>query len=380
MQDSAAPDRPKIAVLYLARFAEGLAPFRRFLESYTRNPAGTPHDLVVIYKGYSQQADLAQAHEIFRDVPHIGINLDDTGFDIGSYVEACRRIPHSYVTCLNTFTEVVAPNWLLNLFQHASRPGVGIAGAMGSYESLLNSFGTIHNVIWLCNTANIGYDESFHQYFDFIIQPLCPRWLAECQKAGVAPRLRSVLAQAVRRKSLKVTFRGLWWKLTRDGKPFSEYAGFPAFPNPHTRSNGFMVRRDLLLLFRSSPFTAKIQACEFESGKDSLTAQLRRKGLVPIVVGRDGRGFGIADWPNSGTFRLGDQANLLLTDNQSRAFTAMSLRVRATHVYMTWGDYLDGPPADFPDLIFSFPKRIDFAKETSTSADTMREMPQTGVP
>jgi len=61
----------------------------------------------------------------------------------------------------------------------------------------------------------------------------------------------------------------------------------------------------------------------------------------------------VPNWSKSRTFRLGDQADLLLTDNQSRAFAAMSAGGRATYARITWGDYLAAPP-DFPDLGFAF--------------------------
>lgn len=39
------------AVVYLARRNEGHEPISRFVNSYRRNSAGAPHDLIVIYKG-----------------------------------------------------------------------------------------------------------------------------------------------------------------------------------------------------------------------------------------------------------------------------------------------------------------------------------------
>ena len=85
-----------------------------------------------------------------------------------------------------------------------------------------------------------------------------------------------------------------------------------------------------------------------------MTAALRRQGLAAIVVGRDGRGYDVPDWPSSRTFRLGEQENLLLSDNQSRNFAALPAGARATYRRMSWGDYLGPAPHDFPDLGFAF--------------------------
>jgi hypothetical protein len=94
----------------------------------------------------------------------------------------------------------------------------------------------------------------------------------------------------------------------------------------------------------------------FESGPHGLTATLRREGFRAVVVGKDGHAYDVPRWPSSGTFRLGDQRNLLLTDNQTRAFDAMSRESQATHAYITWGDYLEPVPDGFPALGIGFPK------------------------
>src|SRR5581483_3720073 len=94
--------------------------------------------------------------------------------------------------------------------------------------------------------------------------------------------------------------------------------------------------------------------CAFESVIEGLTTRLRREGLAAIVVGRDGGAFGVADWPNSATFRRGDQSNLLITDNQSRSFMQLSPARRQVQVRMTWGDrYAPTVPA-YPDIGIKF--------------------------
>jgi hypothetical protein len=115
-----------------------------------------------------------------------------------------------------------------------------------------------------------------------------------------------------------------------------------------------MVSRQRFLRFSPSAIEEKLQACAFESGENSLTASLRRLGMVTLVVGRDGIGYDVPGWPKSSMFRIDDQSNLLLTDNQSRKFHTMSPGERATHVRITWGDYLQRPPPDFPSLGLRF--------------------------
>jgi hypothetical protein len=73
-----------------------------------------------------------------------------------------------------------------------------------------------------------------------------------------------------------------------------------------------------------------------------------------VVVNKLGQGYDIAEWFRSGTFRLGNQENLIIRDNQTRVFDAMTPGARATHVRITWGDYRSAPPPDFPDLGYKF--------------------------
>ena len=98
-----------------------------------------------------------------------------------------------------------------------------------------------------------------------------------------------------------------------------------------------MISRQLLIDLDFKLDNTKAAANRFESGPDGLPTALAQRGLSSILVGADGVGFEVADWPKSVTFRLGDQANVLVTDNQTRGFAAMSKWQRALHERMTWG-------------------------------------------
>jgi len=366
------PERDRIVVIYLARNAEGIAPLEKFVSSYMRNPAGIEHALAVVYKGFKRHDELNAAKSVFGSLPHIGVEISDEGFDVNAYLEAARRLDHDYVCCMNTFTEIACAGWLSMLYQHAASPRVGIAGAMGSYESLYDSYALIRKVIWLCNEIAVGYDEQFAYFYDFIIDNYCKSWKARA--AGQANPIAKIFAPSIiaaisRLKrsasltellclarpqgSLDERFQHIWTGLTSPGRRLVDYSRFPPFPDPHIRSNGFMISRQHFLELKTDIKT-KLDACAFESGNNSMTSRVRRKGLGAIVVDRAGQGYDVADWVQSRTFRLGNQEDLILTDNQSRTFDAMTPGSRATHVRMSWGDYLGPPPAGFPDLGFKF--------------------------
>ncbi len=402
----------KIAVVYLARTSEGIAPMLRFANSYARNPAGIDHDLVVVYKGCDRIDELNTAKSVFAEIPHIAIEISDKGFDINAYLEAARRLNHSYLCFINTFTEIVANGWLSMLYRHVSSEGVGIVGTTASFESLNDSVALINKVIWLCNDLRIKYDPVLAYFYEFALDMYCQAWRDAGKKTGVRSipmllklidrihrkissffnsirRLFTLLAQRdwstiklrIRTKlsrrikllkirkiiknhssvdsvlhdeSIEKDFKTKWKSKNTHDEKKTAYSDFPPFPNPHIRSNGFMISRNRFLELKLHQIEKKLDACAFESGVDGMTNQIRRQGLKTLVVGRSGSAYDLEDWVKSKTFRLGDQEDLIFIDNQTRNFDRMTPGSKATHVRMTWGDYLEPAPPNFLDLGFKF--------------------------
>ncbi|MEM1382243.1 MAG: hypothetical protein AAF713_13670 [Pseudomonadota bacterium] len=110
------------------------------------------------------------------------------------------------------------------------------------------------------------------------------------------------------------------------------------FPNRSIRTTGFLVARALWLSLDPGPLTRKYDGNLFEAGPNSLTRQVEARGLLPVVAGRDGRVWGPEDWPESRTFRSGDQENLLFADNRTQDYAMGSLRRRRKLARLNWGD------------------------------------------
>ena len=92
-------------------------------------------------------------------------------------------------------------------------------------------------------------------------------------------------------------------------------------PNPHLRTNAFMLERDLMLdLDWQEPIKTKHQAYAVEHGPKSLTTQITGRGLEAVLVGRDGDGFPVRQWAESRTFWVGDQENLMISDKATRRY------------------------------------------------------------
>ena len=145
-----------------------------------------------------------------------------------------------------------------------------------------------------------------------------------------------------------------WGEITTKDENIKEFRKFPYFPNPHIRSNAFLIDRKLLLKLDFKLKLTKIDCNKFESGSDGLSIRLQRLGLRLLVVGKNGAAYDVPDWVKSGTFRLEDQSNLLFGDNQTRELTSLGPAEQSMLRNMTWGDYIDCPLPERLKLGFSF--------------------------
>ena len=114
-------------------------------------------------------------------------------------------------------------------------------------------------------------------------------------------------------------------------------AAFPPFPNPHIRTNALLIRQDLMLDIDVGVLTVKADVHRFESGRRSLTRQVLRRGLEVFVVGRDGDAYPPEQWPGSHTFRSGDQANLMVSDNRTEEWATMDSPRKEELMVRAWG-------------------------------------------
>jgi hypothetical protein len=298
-------------VVYLYRFAEGEIPVRAFLDSYRAHPAGLEHDLHVVLKGFPNQNALAAARALFGALPINTIEVDDTGYDIGSYFAAARSVANRQLIFLNTFSEILADNWL-SYFDGALRVArVGLVGATGSWQS-----------------ASSRYEAAF---LTVLRHP-----------AYYLNRYFGILSFGARKDARwddvdgKINFRRLIRRLSRISLyPLRVYE-FGRYPNPHIRTNAFMIQRDLFLSLRSVTLKGKMDAYKFESGRYSMTKQIMARGLRPVVVDRSGKIYAIPDWKSSSTFWIDLQANLLVADNQTSSYATGSLGYRKVLKNYAW--------------------------------------------
>jgi hypothetical protein len=171
------------------------------------------------------------------------------------------------------------------LYNAATVPNVGLVGATGSLASLYSDFVTIHR-------------------------------FAPCESS----RLRRI----VRRSWLNRIKH--WYR-------------YPPFPNIHIRTNAFMLRRDVLQAIDHGRFRSRVDTSRFENGRRSLTRQITAMNLEPLVVGKSGV-YRQNSWRLSNTFWCGDQANLLVADNQTDIYERATPQERLVMSRRAWGDLL----------------------------------------
>jgi hypothetical protein len=282
---------PELAVVHLVRAKNGVAPLERFLASSRRHRAGIEHELVMVFKGFPGDRLPPEYQEILGPWNYRPLFVTDRGYDISAYFHAARWLRHERLCFLNSFSLILAEDWLLKLHSQASRDGVGIVAPTGSYQSV--------------------YSDLLSRQFRHVHRPLHKKILLR-----LFPFLRPA-----------------WNRLKR---PVFKTL-FDPFPNYHIRTNGFMLRREVLLGLQQPRVRTKFDAYLFESGKKSLTRQIMAMEKSPLVVGRDGSGYRVEDWHCSNTFWQSDQENLLIADNQTHNYQSGSMQARREYSSHAWG-------------------------------------------
>jgi hypothetical protein len=156
---------------------------------------------------------------------------------------------------------------------------------------------------------------------------LCANWLAHLD--------RHLLASEVGLVGAGGSFESAYSSAPRPLRPFRRR--FEPFPNPHLRTNGFMIERALLLDLDWPTPRSKVAAWALESGNRSISRQVWERGLDVRVVGRDGVAYPSERWHESATFRSGAQHNLLIADNRTRQYADADDALKSRFEEMAWG-------------------------------------------
>ena len=129
-----------IGLVHLVWAPLGPDPLRAFLRSYHAHRAGVEHELVVVLNGAQYEpADRGCTREVLlaelTDTEHRLIELPRPVLDLVAYGEVTRALDHARLCFLNSYSVVLADDWLGHLARAAELPEVGLVGATGSWET-----------------------------------------------------------------------------------------------------------------------------------------------------------------------------------------------------------------------------------------------------
>jgi len=262
-----------IAVVYLVWGPLGPGPLRDFLASYDRHPAGTDHELVIVFNGVRDEQRATLEAEL-QGTRHRLLELPRLALDLAAYGHAAQSLEHPRVCFLNSYSVILADGWLGHLLRAAELPRVGLVGATGSWESRVH----------------------------FIREG-----------GGLEHWIYQLVKLPQRRRE------------------------YDSFPNPHVRTSAFMLERALALELGLDRVRDKSDAYRLESGRQGITREIQRRGLRAVVVDRNGLAYDAQDWARAGTYRSAEQRNLLVADNRTNDWQRGSRAQRRRMSRRTWG-------------------------------------------
>jgi hypothetical protein len=328
-----------IAVVHLVWGPLGVVPLREFLSSYRRHDAGIEHELVVLLNGVSVEQRPALEAEL-GGTEHRLLELGEPVQDLVAYAQAAALLEHERVCFLNSYGAILASDWLAKLADALDQQSVGLVGATGSWASLRSG---VLNSLFLPNPYRGVVPERRLAREQFIAIE------REQQDSSARLGLRATgEKRAAAEREGPPSRRSLIGSVLATLKTLPPMPGqllrFESFPAAHVRTNAFMVDRATFAALHTGAIRRKMDAWALESGRNSFTRQVERRGLRALVVDRDGCCYERDDWPRSNTFWQGDQQALMVADNQTRTYTNGSFDRRRLLSAFAWGPSADPTP------------------------------------
>lgn len=287
LQSTKSDKNDAVSVIHLIWLPYGVALFEQFIASYMKFDSGFEHELILLFNGVNKKEEILPYLSVIDNykIPYRTLIRFGACQDLDAYFWAAGQLNSTFVIFLNSYVEFLATDWLGIFMKHNARD-VGLIGATGSWQSYFRSVLVDSSWKWEWNK---GFNENLKKY----------------------------------RKLLKATF---WW---------SRF--FNDFPNPHVRTNAFLINRELFLSLKHKLLKNKFMAYVLESGKNSITKQVLDKGLKTLIVDRSGNAYSKEQWSESNIFWCGNQVNLLVADNQTCIYDKADINHKRKMTRLAWG-------------------------------------------
>jgi hypothetical protein len=296
------------------------------------HPAGAEHELIVLLNNVPDPLPTEFEAEL-QGIEHRLLRTPEPVQDLAAYAHAVDRLEHERLCFLNSYSAILAPDWLAKLDHALDEPGAGLVGATGSWASLHSA---VLNAFLLPNPYR---------------RVVPRRSVAREQMREIELELDAARASdgavTLPPELPRRTLSGSVLSTLRSFRPMPEqllrFAPFPAY---HVRTNAFMLDRSTFAALRMRRLARKMDAYLLESGRASFTGQVRSMGLRTLVVARDGAFYDHPEWSESRTFWQDDQQGLLVADNQTRSYANGSYDRRRLLSAFAWGpESAPSPPS-----------------------------------
>ncbi len=301
-----------LLVVHLVRAQNGPEPLQRFLSSYLAHPAGIDHELLLTLKGFADEAEAldCMAGARRRGAEVRSLTVPDDGLDLTAYARVVAAVGADRYCFLNSFSVILADDWLRRMSGALDEPGVELAGATGSWNSHRDY-----------RRYHLGLPSGYAAVFDD------------------RERTRQGFLTLARRHDPGRLDRGrIAFKAAAAVDLWRDRGGFDRFPARHLRTNAFTASRQLMLALDFPPIRSKRDAHRLESGPGSFTSRVQGMGKRVVVVGRDGSLHDPDHWDRSATFWQERQQNLLVADNQTQEYEHATLELRRLLSQLAWGN------------------------------------------
>ncbi len=290
-------------VVYLSRRKDkgGRQLFSNFAASYRKHPAGCPHTLIVVKKGFQNHPEeWDQWKTALAGVSFLEREIPDETYTFCDLVP--REFPDRYILFLTAHSEILVDGWLEFYMRHADPNRMLAAhGAHGTFYDGWN-------------------DVNLHD------------------------RSQGTSSQIFRKRPRRAMINALYGTLLRwfPGPRVSFENPFNPPPESHLRTNAFMTPPGILdRIDWPAPDELRVKRCTyiFECGRLGFSAQARKAGMEAFVVGSDGRKTPVAEAYSAETFACENQLeNMIVADNRTRDYDTSSQHARRRFEKNLWYD------------------------------------------
>ena len=303
----------KAVISYVIREADGIESLKLFILSLDKFGVSKDNIVHIGIKDASKKFVATVSDEINTGTHAYRIQLrilPSGGFDIGSHFLVAQRSKATHIIFMTATSQANRKNWDKILLRGFSNNSVGIIGSMKSSESIKSSFTAYLNL-------------RINLFCRFTLSP-SDKLIARARgikdhshEAVFVPHKFQSFSRSLIKKILLFALKSK--------EPYCFVNRFPQFPNPHLRTTGLAINRDLFLSIFDRMPEQKFEAYEYESGSLSLSTRASLLGWTVLVADYDGTYHDLLDKNGNETFRW-INGKSLVSDRESRNFHLLSFR------------------------------------------------------